>query len=235
MTPPIPNSAEPPTITAVIPARNEGGGIFGVVQGVAPFVQEVIVVDGHSTDDTAELARRAGAIVHLDNKRGKGDAYKVGIEKASGSIIVFLDADGSHEPADIPRLVQPILDGKADLVIASRHRGGSDEWEGDVDTWLRAIGSGLLSVVINWRWKSRLTDVLNGFRAGRTESFRSIRMKTDDFDVEQHMIVQFLKKGYRLAEVGSHEYCRGWGTSKLPTFRKAHIFFQRLFLDLMTK
>jgi dolichol-phosphate hexosyltransferase len=223
-----------PKISVILCARNEAPGMESVIQSVRPFADEIVVVDGHSADGTAEIARKAGAVVCLDNGRGKGDAYQVGIQKASGDILVFMDADGSHDPADIPVLVDPIESGTADLVIASRHRGGSDEWQGDIPTYIRHMGSGFLSIVINYRWKSNLTDVLNGFRAARREIAVKVPLRAMGFDVEQHMIVQFLKYGYKVMEVGSHEYCRKWGVSKLPTFRKAYLFFWRLFLDLVT-
>jgi len=158
----------------------------------------------------------------------------VGIRETTGEIQVFMDADGSHDPAEIPDIIRPIEQDLADLVIGSRHRGGSDEWQGDLTTWLRAMGSGFLSVVINARWKSNLTDVLNGFRAARRSAAVKVPLHAVDFDVEQHMIVQFLKCGYRVTEVRSHEYCRKWGESKLPTYRKAYLFFWRLFLDLVS-
>ena len=222
------------SVSVVICAKNEAEGIQQIVESVKPYGDEVVVIDGHSTDDTARLAGAAGALVYQDNARGKGDAYRVGIEKASGDVLVFIDADGSCETADIPLLVNPIAQNKADLVLASRHRGGSDEWGGDLNTYLRAIGSGFLSLVINYRWKSNLTDVLYGFRALRREAALKVPLRAKDFDVEQHMIVQFLKYGYRVIEVRSHEYCRKWGQSKLPTYRKAHLFFRRLFLDLIS-
>ncbi len=221
-------------ISVIICARNEAGGIAQLVASVKPYCKEIVVVDGHSQDATAALAEEAGARVVLDNGRGKGDAYQVGIRETSEDIQVFMDADGSHDPAEIPDLIRPIEEGRADLVIGSRHRGGSDEWQGDLATWLRAMGSGFLSVVINARWKSSLTDVLNGFRAARRSAAIKVPLRAVDFDVEQHMIVQFLKCGYRVTEVRSHEYCRKWGKSKLPTYRKAYLFFWRLFLDLMT-
>ncbi len=221
------------TLTAIVCTRNEAGGIERIVAALKPYAQEILVVDGHSTDATVSLAKQAGARTVQDNGKGKGDAYQVGIREARGDILVFIDADGSHEPADIPRLVAPILEDRADLVIASRHRGGSDEWQGDLDTWLRAIGSGFLSVVINARWKASLTDVLNGFRACRREAAVKANLRAVDFDIEQHMIVQFRKHGYRVTEVASHEFCRQWGQSKLPTYRKAYLFFWRLFLDLV--
>ena len=222
------------TVSLIICTLNEAGGIESLLEESLPFTDEIIVVDGHSNDGTRELAERLGVKVFLDNRKGKGDAYKVGIKKATCDIIVFMDADGSHDPADIPVLATPIANDQADLVIGSRHRGGSDEWEGDLNTWLRAIGSGFLSVVINKRWRSKLTDVLNGFRAVRREVALAVPLKANDFDIEQHMIVQFLKHGYRTTEVLSHEHCRKWGKSKLPTYRKAYLFFWRLFLDLVT-
>ncbi len=221
-------------VSAVVPTKNEAGGIVGIVEALRPVVDEILVVDGHSVDGTREAAKAAGARVLLDHGKGKGDAYRVGIQNASGDVLVFIDADGSHNARDVPALIQPIIDGTADLVVASRHRGGSDEWQGDVDTWLRAMGSGLLSVIINKRWGSRLTDVLNGFRAARRDAALTAGVYADGFDVEQHMIVQFLKHGFRVTEVPSHEQCRQWGNSKLPTFRKAYLFFWRLSVDLAT-
>lgn len=221
-------------VTAIVPTKNEAEGIAAVVDSLRPFVDEILVVDGHSTDGTREAAEAAGARVILDNNKGKGDAYWVGIQNANGAILVFIDADGSHDVNDVPVLIKPIVEDAADLVIASRHKGGSDEWKGDVDTWLRAVGSGFLSVVINKRWGSNLTDVLNGFRAARREAALTAGLRAHDFDVEQHMIAQFLKHGFRVTEVASHERCRKWGRSKLPTFRKAYLFFWRLFLDMVT-
>jgi len=221
------------SVSVVICARNEGEGIRQIIESVKPYASEVIVIDGHSTDSTVEIARTAGAKVWLDNGLGKGDAYRVGVARATGDIIVFIDADGSHEPADIPRLVEPIVRNEADLVVASRHRGGSDEWQGDFNTFLRHMGSGILSIATNWRWNANLTDVLNGFRAVRREAALKVPLSAVDFDIEQHMIARFLKHGYRVVEVRSHEYCRKWGKSKLPTYRKAYLFFWRLFLDLI--
>jgi len=221
------------SVSVLICAKNEAEGISRIIESVKPYATEIIVIDGHSSDSTADIARAAGAKVWLDNGRGKGDAYKVGIEKASGDVVVFIDADGSHDANDIPILVAPIERKEADLVIASRHKGGSDEWQGDFNTFLRHMGSCVLSIAINLRWKANLTDVLNGFRAARREVLLKVRLSALDFDIEQHMIAQFLRNGFRVVEVQSHEYCRTWGESKLPTYRKAYLFFWRLFLDML--
>jgi dolichol-phosphate mannosyltransferase len=221
------------SVSVLICAKNEAEGISRIIESVKPYATEIVVIDGHSSDATADIARAAGAKVWLDNGRGKGDAYKVGIEKASGDVVVFIDADGSHDANDIPVLVAPIGRNEADLVIASRHKGGSDEWQGDFNTFLRHMGSCVLSIAINMRWKANLTDVLNGFRAARREALLKVRLSALDFDIEQHMIAQFLRSGFRVVEVQSHEYCRTWGESKLPTYRKAYLFFWRLFLDML--
>lgn len=220
-------------ITVVIPAKNEAQGITSIIESIRPHAHEIIVVDGHSTDGTKTLAEKSGARVYTDNGKGKGAAYKTGVAAATHDIIVFIDADGSHDPRDIPKLVDPIIHNKAELVIASRHKGGSDDWQGDLNNYLRAIGAGFLSLCINYRWNVRITDCLNGFRAIKRDVFKSLDLKTNDFDIEQHMIVQCLRKGYRIQEVASHEYARQWGKSKLPTYRKAHLFLWRLFRDLL--
>lgn len=221
------------TVSLVIPAKNEEGGIAEIIELSRNFVDEILVIDGHSKDRTRELAMAKGAKVFLDHKKGKGDAYKVGIKEASGDIIVFIDADGSHDPGQIPALVKPLMKDEADFAIGSRFKGGSDEWKGDVNTYVRAVGGGLLVLMINYIWKSGLTECLNGFRAIKKSAALQLNLRANDFDIEQHMVVQCLKKKLRVKEVASHEYERKWGASKLPTYKKAYLFFWRLFLDII--
>jgi dolichol-phosphate hexosyltransferase len=221
------------TVSLIIPAKNEEGGIAQIIESSKEYVDEILVIDGHSTDRTRDLALAQGAKVFLDNKKGKGDAYKVGIHQATKDIIVFIDADGSHDPRQIPALIEPLLKGEADFVIGSRFKGGSDEWKGDLNTYVRAVGGGLLVLTINYIWKSGLTECLNGFRAITKSAALQLELKADDFDIEQHMIVQCLKKKFKVREVASHEYERKWGVSKLPTYKKAYLFFWRLFLDIV--
>jgi glycosyltransferase involved in cell wall biosynthesis len=221
------------TISLVIPAKNEEGGIAQIIELSKNFVDEILVIDGHSKDRTRELALSEGAKVFLENKKGKGDAYKVGIKEATGDILVFIDADGSHDPGQIPALVEPLMRDQTDFVIGSRFKGGSDEWKGDLNTYLRSIGGGFLTLMINYRWGSELTECLNGFRAIKRSAALRLDLKANDFDIEQHMIVQCLKKKLMVKEVASHEYERKWGASKLPTYKKAYLFFWRLFLDMI--
>jgi len=108
----------------VIPTRNEEETIEEVLQGVRDMTDDLIVVDGHSTDRTVDIAKDYGARVVQDNGRGKGDAVRVGLATARHPITVLIDADGSHDPKDIPKLVAPIIGGDADLVMGSRMLGG---------------------------------------------------------------------------------------------------------------
>ncbi|HWP48995.1 MAG TPA: glycosyltransferase family 2 protein [Candidatus Limnocylindrales bacterium] len=200
-------------ICAVILARNEEKTIGEIIRNTKPLVDEVVVVDGHSTDNTRVIAEREGARVLLDHGKGKGDGIRTAIQQVDSDILVFLDADGSHDPNDIPRLVQPILDDEADLVVGSRGRGGSDELHGDIQKLLRMVGADLILIAINYRWNVRLTDSQNGFRAIRTEVARALNLKENITTIEQEMTMKCLKKGYRVGEVPTHEYARRYGKS----------------------
>jgi dolichol-phosphate mannosyltransferase len=206
-------------VTVVIPARNEEGLIGDTIDAVRPACDEVLVVDGHSTDRTREIAAAHQARVILDHGKGKGQAMRLALEEATGEIVVFIDADGSHDPRDIPALVAPIRAGRADLVIGSRGRGGSDELHGTFEQLIRYIGSQIIMLGINYRWNVRFTDSQNGFRAIRRDVARSLGMTSNLTTIEQEMMMKALKKGYRVAEIPSHEYERKWGTSKVVVWK----------------
>jgi glycosyltransferase involved in cell wall biosynthesis len=203
----------------VIPAKDEEGIVGSIVDACRPHADEILVVDGHSRDRTRQIAVEHGARVIEDNGRGKGDALRVAIAAATTEIVVFIDADGSHEPADIPKLVEPIRAGRADLVIASRGKGGSDELHGTLEQLIRYIGSQLIMLAINYRWNVRLTDSQNGFRAIRREVGLNLGLRANLTTIEQEMLMRALKKGYRVSEIASHEYERKWGVSKVSVWR----------------
>ncbi len=206
-------------VSVVICARDEERTIAGVIERTLPHCDELIIVDGHSRDRTAEIAESYGARVVKDNKKGKGDAIRVGADLVQFDIIVFMDADGSHDPNDISRLVSPIRKGEADLMIGSRGKGGSDELHGDIEKLLRMVGSDLILIGINWKWNQNLTDSQNGFRAIRTSVFQTLGLKENITTIEQEMTMRTLRKGYRVAEVPTHEYARLYGESKIKLRR----------------
>lgn len=200
-------------VTVVIPTKNEEKSIEKIIRKCKDYSDEILVVDGHSTDSTRDIAQRLGVRVVLDHGKGKGDGLRVGIEEAAGDILVFIDADGSHDPDDIPKLVKPIQQGRADLVVGSRGMGGSDELHGDVEKLLRMIGSDIILIGINKKWKVHLTDSQNGFRAIRAEVARQLDLKENITTIEQEMTMKCLKKGFQVDEVPTHEYKREYGES----------------------
>lgn len=219
--------------SVIIPTKNEEEGIERIIKAVRAFADEVLVVDGHSTDKTRRKAKKCGAKVILDGGRGKGDGIRSGIKKARGDIIVFIDADGSHEAKDIPKLIKPIERGEADLVIASRAKGGSDEIMMNFDGLIRQVGSELVAILVNWRWQANLTDIQNGFRAIKRETAITLNLESDGFEIEEEMVLKCLKKGKKILEIPSHEYQRQWGVSKLSTIQ-AWRFIVRLFKEILS-
>lgn len=202
-------------ITVVVPTLNEEETIGQVLAAVKPYADELIVVDGHSRDRTRKVAEEMGIRVVMDNGKGKGAAIRYGLQLAANPIVVFIDADGSHEPADIPRLIEPIRMNRADIVIGSRMTGGSDELFSDVSEYVRLNGSMLINLAINYRWNVRLSDTQNGFRAVVRDIAIAIDMKEDITTIEQEMVMKALARGYRIENIPSHEYRRRGGESKV--------------------
>lgn len=208
-------------VTVVIPALNEAPTIEEIIQGCGCHTDDILVVDGHSEDNTAAIARSLGARLIYDRRKGKGDAIRSAIPALKRDITVFIDADGSHDPADIPRLVAPILEDRADHVSGSRLIGGSSELHGGFDECFRLMGSSFITACINHRFGIRLSESQNGFRAIRTAVLKALKLRENITTIEQEMIIKTLKKGYRLAEVPTHEHKRKAGYSKIKVRRVA--------------
>lgn len=219
-------------ISIVIPTKNEEKSIKEVIEQCKQYGDEILVVDGHSKDGTRNIAKELGARVVLDNKKGKGDGVRVALKEAKGDIVVFIDADGSHDANDIPKIIQPILKGKADLVVGSRMRGGSDELHGDLSKFIRIVGSDIITLAINYRFGVRLTDTQNGFRAVRRETGLKIGLKENIFTIEQEMIMKTLKHGYKIVEIPAHEYARKYGESNIVVWKVAHRYLWSLIKNL---
>jgi len=211
-------------VTVIIAAKDEAPTIGALVARCRRYAGYVIVVDGHSRDATATEAAAAGARVLLDEGKGKGNALRIGIAAVTTSVIVFLDADGSHDPDDIPRLIAPIVDGRADHVSGSRLMGGSSELHGGFDEFFRLAGSSFITAVINWRFGIRLSESQNGFRAIRTDVARQLNLRSNEATIEQELIVKTLRMGFRVAEVPAHEYKRQFGASHLVLWKVSPIF-----------
>jgi glycosyltransferase involved in cell wall biosynthesis len=215
-------------VSIIIACKNEGEGIGKILASVKKYSDDIIVVDGHSNDGTKEKVERFGARFLLDNKKGRGDALKIGIRHAKKAVIVFFDADGSHDERDIPSFVEPILKRKADLVLGSRRIGGSADLTINLTGIIRSAGCDLLVALVNHKFKTNLTDILYSFRAVSASSAKKIRFKSDDFGIEQEMVVTYLKKRYKIVEIPSRERARAWGKSKLRTITGIKFIFDLL-------
>jgi len=208
-------------VTVVIPALNEARTIPEIIEKTRAYTTDILVVDGHSPDGTADIARSMGARIFFDHGKGKGEAIRSVIPHLDREIAVFIDADGSHDPDDIPALVRPILAGEADHVSGSRLIGGSSELHGGFDECFRLMGSSLITACINHRFHVCLSESQNGFRAIRTAVLRDLDLQENITTLEQEMIIKTLKKGYRMAEVPSHEHKRKAGYSKISVRKVA--------------
>jgi len=219
-------------VSIVIPTKNEERTIEQIIKKCRSFGDEILVVDGHSKDKTRDIAQSLGARVVLDGCKGKGEGLRVGLREARHDIVVFIDADGSHDPCDIPKIVTPIQEGRADLVVGSRMRGGSDELHGDIGKFIRVIGSDIITLSINYRFGVRLTDSQNGFRAIKRKVGLDLGLKEDIFTIEQEMLMKALKRGYKTDEVPSHEYKRKFGKSGIVVWKVAYRYVWCLIKNL---
>ncbi len=206
-------------VTLIMATLNEEKTIKYILDSSRPFCKEILVIDGHSSDQTRDIAQENGAIVFLDHGLGKGDAIRVGIMKASEKVLVFIDADMSHNPEDIPKLVAPIFHNNVDHVVGSRPKGGSDELHGDFNKFIRMIGSDIITLGINYRFNVRLTDSQNGFRAIKSSVAQKLNLQENITTIEQELTIKTLKHHYKIAEVPTHEYARLYGDSRISLIK----------------
>jgi len=191
----------PQKITVILPAYNEEVAIGSIVLLTRKYADSVIVVDDGSSDRTADVARKAGAevIVHEVNK-GKGRALKTGFTAAvalGADIIVTMDSDGQHNPADIPKLVEPILKGEADMVNGSRYLNGL----GKNTPAYRRVGQTILDEVTNLNSGLHITDSQSGFRAFAASTKGVFRFTAKGMAIESEMLADAGRHGLRITEV----------------------------------
>lgn len=223
-------------VTIVIPAKNEEITVGSVIDAVKPYGTEVVVIDDHSTDNTRIIAEQKGIKV-LSNfgKAGKGGAIRFAIDNIGGDVILFIDADCSHKSEDIPKLLKPIFDGRADMVIASRIKGGSGELFGSFTEIMRLIGIIISSSLISLIWGVKLTDVHNGFRAIKSDVAKQLDLKESRFAVEQEMTIKCLKKKKKILEIPSYEFRRQLGKSHLNPILNLFDCIRCLFRNVLVK
>ena len=204
-------------ISVVIPTRNEAQNLHHVLPYIPPIVDEVILVDGNSTDDTIEVAQQLLPTIQIirQKRKGKGDALRVGFSACTGDIIVMIDADGSTDPNEITRFVETLLQGN-DFAKGSRFvKGGKSD---DI-TPLRSLGNFGLNTLVNILYGTRYSDLCYGFNAFWRYCLDTVYLDCDGFEIETQMNIRMHKAGLKIVEVPSVERARFFGQSNLRTFR----------------
>ncbi len=186
-------------IAVILPAYNEEVAIGSMLLRTKQFADRVIVVDDGSTDRTAEVARLAGfEVIRHPTNMGKGAALRTGFEAAGGAdVIVTMDADGQHDPGDIPKLTGAILSGEADVVNGSRYLNGN----GKSTPAYRRLGQSVLDKATNLNSGLNITDTQSGFRAFSGGVIPSFRFSQKGFGIESEMLADVAKAGLRVKEV----------------------------------
>ena len=205
-------------IVVVSPAYNEAENVAGVIEAMPPEVEGYhvvpIVIDDRSDDGTAETARAAGALVaSLPIRRGGGLALRVGYDialKLGADIVVTMDADGQHQPEELPTLVGPIIEGRADHVNGSRMLGDFER-----EGLIRHLGVHFFSRVVTILTGQRVTDISSGYRATRADTLRALILEQDQFWTSE-VTIEALRQRARVVEVPVTFLTRRGGVSKKP-------------------
>ena len=199
-------------VSVIIPTYNEAQAIGRVLDDLpSSLVTEVIVVDSNSTDGTPELARKMGAQVIQEARRGYGRACLTGLAKAQNpDVVVFLDGDYSDRPAELPLLLAPIIEGRADITLGSRLGGNSNR---GALPWHQSFGNHLAAGLIRLLYGVKISD-LGPFRAARADVLRALALEEPTYGWAVEMIVKGAITGYRIVEVPVSYYPR-IGKSKI--------------------
>ena len=205
-------------ISVVIPVFNEELTISNVIERLTAVMQkislkhEIIVVDDCSTDRSLEFSKRRGIkLFSLKKHMGKGYALRAGFAKAKGEIITTIDSDGSHRPEELPRLLAPILQGKADLVIGSRYLSQKPV----VAKKLNVAGVRLFNFLIRLLIRANFSDSQSGYRVMNASVLRNMRLNSSGYEIESEMLVKTVRRGFEVREVPISFEQRTYGTSRL--------------------
>jgi glycosyltransferase involved in cell wall biosynthesis len=212
------SEVRPPVLSVVVPCFNERATVSELLHRVreVPIDKEILVIDDQSTDGSRDVVARLAAewpelrqIIQPKNQ-GKGAAIRRGIDEARGDIVLIQDADLEYDPSDYPRLVQPILDGHADVVFGSRFEG----YPRRVMLFWHRLGNTFLTFLSNATTNLDLTDMETCYKVFRREVIQSIRLRSDRFGIEPEITAKVAKRGYRIYEVPISYYGRDYWEGK---------------------
>ena len=211
------------SVSVVIPVFNEELTIGDIVARTRSTLEqiklpyEVLVVDDGSVDRSAEISQASEAHVLRETHQGKGCALRLGFKRAKGDVIVTLDSDGSHQPEEIPLVVQCMMENKVDFVIGSRFFN-TDVNKAKIPN-VNRIGNRMFSNLIRLLTGVKISDSQSGFRAIRSSILKKMKLSSRGYEVESEMLVKALKMGVRVTEIPISFEQRTVGKSKLDPLR----------------
>jgi glycosyltransferase involved in cell wall biosynthesis len=210
-------------VSFLIPAHNEERTIEEVLRRLDALKldRQIVVVDDGSTDDTAAIVERYAdgspdIVLMRKPNGGKGSALRHGIPVLDGDIAVIQDADMEYDPADVPQLIAPIVDGNADVVYGSRLTGGKPQ---RAYLFWHLVGNRVLSLITGLLFNTTLTDMETGYKAFRIEVLRSLRLSEDKFGIEPEITGEVCKRNLRIYELPIAYYGRTHAEGKSLTWR----------------
>jgi glycosyltransferase involved in cell wall biosynthesis len=215
----------PPPIYVVMPALNEEQSIEEVIRrtqrALAGFESEIVVVDGFSIDESARIAQRLGATVLTEKVPGYGSAYLTGFEyvmsKSKNFVVVMIDADSTYQPEDIPALLEPILEGKADITLANRFQS----MDPNAMSLRNCVGNKLISKIVSKLYSLEIHDSQSGFRAISANCLRKMYLEANGMPLATEMLIEARKIKARVLEVPSR-YLKRAGESKIRPIRDGY-------------
>lgn len=221
----------PLTSTLLLPMLNEIEAAQVIVPQIRKdWVDEIIVIDGGSTDGTVEYVKSQGLRVHTQSARGYGEGMLQGLKLASGDIVVEFTPDGNALPDDIPRIIAKMQEGY-DLVVGSRYLGST---KSDDDDWLTARGNWLFTAIVNLLFRAHYTDVLVGFRAFRRDKALNLKLDTPGLSWPCQSSIRFARAGLKVTEIPAREPARIGGVRKMRPFKTGLEICRLIVRDFLT-
>lgn len=201
--------------TIVVPCKNEEKTIEKLYKDLKSAGYEILIpIAKSSSDSTVEICKSNSIPYFIDSGKGKGSGLIESLDIVKTKYLVFFDADGSHETDDIALMLNEITKKDCDMVIGSRLLGGSLElYDGSFESFLRMFFTLMINQIINFRFRSKITDSQNGFRVAKVDSLKSLKLSSSSFEIETEMIMKMLKRNMKISEIPSREYERKFGKS----------------------